>query len=308
MASLAKPIKSSLECVQIAWAKQLRDFRQWCKPEGQAVYAWKRAPVKQAIMACRSNMIDDAEAMLSAYQASQTGEKGQSAFIPAMTTAIAPIQTPPELDQVVGRASWLDVIVPTDTQGRMVQLRSMPAAFRCQIAFFCPDNHGAMMVANQFCLFWKHESKRTFPVTFELGYNDDGSKITDDWRFRVLDNSLYPDVALQDYKNLTVSTVDCTLVGAIPIIGGLDGEWDDVTDTGEQSDDGVGGLTDVRSPAPVGHTPIKGGRDPSDIAHSAKVAGLVVRQADVYDKADARHTRIEANPDTRVITQTELGD
>ncbi len=128
--------KSSLECIQMAWALRLRDFRQWCKPEGQAVYRWKTSPLEQAILACRSNMIDDSQAMLKAWEENQNSSDNRSAFIPVMTTAIAPIQTPPEYDQVVGRSAWLDVTIPHDPENRVAQLRAIPSALRCQIAFF----------------------------------------------------------------------------------------------------------------------------------------------------------------------------
>lgn len=297
-------IKSSLECIQMAWAYRLRDFRQWCKPEGQAVYAWKTAPLKQAILACRSNMIDDAEAMLKAWvensnHVKNPTHKGLSAFIPVMTTAIAAIQSPPEYEQVIGRSEWLNVVIPNDPLQRVVQLRSIPSAFRCQIAFFCPDTHGAMMVANQFCLYWKNEAKRTFAVPFELG-KVGNEKIIDNWQFRVLDNSLYPDTALSDYKNLTVVTVDCTLVGDIPVVGGLGGVWDEVTDTGETGtpEDWI-----KIPPSNDGYhhyfSPIEGGRKP--IADLQKV----VTEADVYDLAIGHKTELRANKDTGEITQTE---
>ena len=223
--------KSSLECIQMAWALRLRDFRQWCKPEGQAVYRWKTSPLEQAILACRSNMIDDSQAMLKAWEENQNSSDNRSAFIPVMTTAIAPIQTPPEYDQVVGRSAWLDVTIPHDPENRVAQLRAIPSALRCQIAFFCPDVHGAMMISNQLCAYFRHESKRTFEVAFELGFVGD-KKLIDNWEFRVLDNSLYPDTA-GEYQNLTIVTVDCTIMGDIPLITGLDGAWDNYTDTGE---------------------------------------------------------------------------
>lgn len=288
---MVTPIKSSLDCVQIAWAKLLRDFRVWTKPEGQALYRWKTAPLKHAIMACRSNMIDDAEAMIKAWETTQSEPgQAQSAFIPVMTTAIAPIQAPPDFEQVVGRSEWLEVVVPSDPLGRVVRMRTMPAAFRCQIAFFCPDNSGAMMLSNQFCLYMRNEAKRTFAVNFELGKHGE-QVISDDWRFRVLENTLMPDVALQDYKNLTVVTVDCTIVGSIPIVTGLGGEWDDLTDTHEYG-------------TPPGYPPIVGGRD----EYPDSALNLVVTDADVYDKADARHVHLHADVETGEITQTELGD
>lgn len=295
-------IKSSLECIQQAWAYRLRDFRQWCKPEGKSVFAWKIAPLGQAILACRSNMVDDAEAMLKAWEENQNANTtGRSAFIPVMTTAIAPIQSPPEYEQVVGRASWLDVVLPQDSQNRVLQMRTMPSAFRCQIAFFCPDTHGAMMVANQFCLYWKHESKRTFDVFFEVGM--DGSKIlTDDWAFRVLENSLFPDLASTDYKNLSIATVDCTIVGDIPIFIGLGGEWDDYTDNGEYgTPPGWNNIPPDKNPNGI-FKPIEGGAtNPADLQK-------LVIEADTHDLGNGEKRHIVIDPSTLVITETDTTD
>lgn len=256
------------------------------------MWRWKTAPLKQCIMAAKSSMIDDAEAMLRAWSENENAkdDKGMSAFMPVMTTAIASIQTPPEHEQVVGRADWLDVIIPQDPLQRAVKMRTMPSAFRCQIAFFCPDAHGAMMLAGQFCLYFKSESKRTFGVDFEVGAHE-GKPIIDTWRFRVLDNSLYPDKAVSEYQNLHIVTVDCTIIGDIPVVVGLGGSWDDVTDTIE-----VG--------APHGHKPITGKhkvKDGSDHPQTADEVGKlylpddVVREADVYHQEN--HTKVVANDD-----------
>lgn len=225
------------------------------------------------------------------YKAKIGGFSTAVSFIPTMITAVAPIQSPPEYEQVVGRSEWLNVVLPHDPKKRVVSLRTMPSAFRCQIAFFCPDSHGAMMVANQFCLYFKNEAKRTFSVGFELGFADDHQqqKLVDDWQFRVLENSLFPDKVASDYKNLTIVTVDCTIIGDIPIVSGLGGEWDGVTDTKE-----VG--------TPPLHKPIVGTRTPAYIAKQ----NSVVTEADVYDDVAENHVRLTADPKTLQVRQTKL--
>lgn len=303
--------KSSLECIHMAWALRLRDFRQWCKPEGQAVYRWKTAPLEQAILACRSNMIDDSQAMLKAWEENQNSQS-HSAFIPVMTTAIAPIQTPPEYDQVVGRSAWLDVAIPHDPENRVAQLRSIPSALRCQIAFFCPDVHGAMMISNQLCAYFRHESKRTFEVAFELGFVGD-KKLIDNWEFRVLDNSLYPDTA-GEYQNLTIVTVDCTIMGDIPLITGLDGAWDNYTDTGEvgtpEKWKDIPPSTDITPKKPINpFTPVNGAtvNHPFNPIIGEKTPNrelnAVVIEADIYPEVNKR---IKANKQTKEITVENL--
>lgn len=308
---------TSLEQVQMAWGYILRDFRQWCKPEGKAMQAWKNAPLEKAIFACRSSMVDDSEAMLKAWdEYTRDDDDRKSTFLPVMTTAIAPIMTPPELDQVVGRASWLTTKTPHDD--RIIELKAMPSAFRCQIAFFCPDTHGAMMVANQFCLYFKNESKRTFKIPFEIGRADDGTPIVDEWSFRVIENSLYPDSAMSEYKNLTIVTVDCTMVGSIPIVVGMGGDWDSDTDTGEKPSamptkwqhlpKNADGTPISSNRPPIGASknplaPIQGEQKSMDernqtvrevsIRHFAKYDNTQGHQAPYHDK----HTKITANDD-----------
>lgn len=303
--------KSSLECIQMAWALRLRDFRQWCKPEGQAVYRWKTAPLEQAILACRSNMIDDSQAMLKAWEENQNSPNHRSAFIPVMTTAIAPIQTPPEYDQVVGRSAWLDVAIPHDPENRVAQLRAIPSALRCQIAFFCPDVHGAMMISNQLCAYFRHESKRTFEVAFELGFVGD-KKLIDNWEFRVLDNSLYPDTA-GEYQNLTIVTVDCTIMGDIPLITGLDGAWDNYTDTGEVGTSekwkDIPPSTDITPKKPINpFTPVNGAtvNNPFKPVSGEKTTNAdlnaVVIEADIYPD----NQRIKADKQSKEISVESL--
>lgn len=301
--------KSSLESIQIAWGYVLRDFRQWCKPEGQAMWRWKTAPLKQCIMAAKSSMIDDAEAMLRAWSENQNTKdsQGMSAFLPVMTTAIASIQTPPEHEQVVGRADWLDVVIPNDPLERVVKMRTMPSAFRCQIAFFCPDAHGAMMLANQFCLYFKSEKKRTFGVDFEIGEYE-GKPITDTWRFRVLDNSLYPDRAMSEYQNLHIVTVDCTIIGDIPVVVGLGGEHDKLTDTVEMgvpaNHQAIKGEIHNALDGSVGHQDgNKNGKDTTthtpqttDELGEFALKDDIVRQADIHHH-DKSYTRVSADDD-----------
>lgn len=295
---MTKYSKSSLESIFTAWGKLLRDFRVWSKPEGQAMYHWKTAPVSQAILACRGSMIDDAEAMLGAWIENQNrdGEKGQSAFIPVMTTAIATIQAPPSDDQVIGRSEWLDVILPQDPLKKPAQMRLMPSAFRCQVAYFSPDEHGAMMLANQFCLYLKNESKRTFDVQFEHGFINDEKIITTD-QFRVLENSLYPDKADFGYKNMTIVTIDATMIGNIPIIVAdhIQNSWNEITDTVEQG-------------TPPKLEPVKGSRTP-DVIESKK---YVVTEADVYDnkKKQGEYIHIEADLATgeRTVEKRDASD
>lgn len=321
---------SPLECIQIAWSLKLRDFRQWCMPTTQGVYDWKSRRLEAAIEVARASMVDDSEAMLrsiyesdNAKKAGKTKESGSSVYLPVLITAISPIETPPEYEQVVGLPYWVNVVLPQDPLKRVVQMRSTAVAYRCQIAFFGSDPHSTSDIARQFCSFWKHEAKRTFPVSFEIGI-EGKEVIRDEWNFRVLENSLYPDSATTDLKNLYIATVDCTIVGSIPEVVGLGGAWDNVTDTGEpyeslptrpnpnydptkptipldpNNPDGPA-INDPREPIPGEYgQPIGGSRDSYDDLNS------MVIEADIKEKGVKQGVRVSIDLDTSVITETKI--
>ena len=326
--SKTKRLLSPLECLQLAWAMKLRDFRQWCMPTTQGVYDWKRRRLEAAIVVAKTSMVDDVESMLKAIQendnaknAGYKNKSGSSVYLPVLMTAISPIETPPEYDQVGGLPYWVNVVLPQDPLKRVVQMRSVPVAYRCQIAFFSPDPHSASDIARQFANFWKHEEKRTFPVSYDVGVLE-GKAIKDDWNFRVLENSLYPDNASIDLKNLFIVTVDCTIVGAIPEIVGLGGDWDEVTDTGEpqeslptrpnpeydpekptipldpENPEGPA-INPPRVPIP-GDKPVEGNRDSYEELNS------LVIEANVDDEDSDHEVRVAIDPDTGVITETNV--
>lgn len=286
---------SPMESIQIAWGLNLRDFRQWCSPAGQtAIRDWKTRRIESAIIVSKTSMIDDVEAMLKAIQQTENArnagklETGTSVKLPVMITAISAIESPPERELVVGSPTWVNVVIPTDPMQRAVQMRTTPVSYRCQIAFFAPSIHAASSIANQFVNFWKHEGKRSIQVSYELGYAGT-SIIKDIWDFRVAENTIYPDKADVGIPNISAITVDCVIVGAEPIVTGLGAYGDDITDTGEP--DGS---------IPPGLPPIEGGITPPD------VLGKFVIEADVIEEEAGRHTRVAIDPNTLVITQTDL--
>lgn len=286
---------SPLESLQKAWGYKLRDFRQWCSPRNQtAIRDWKVRRVEAAIIVSKTNMIDDAEAMLKAIaqrdNAQSTGKlhAGTSVSLPVMITAIDAIENPPDRDIVIGQPQWVNAVVPSDPFQRAVQMRTTPVAYRCQIAFFAPNAHAASAIANQFVNFWKHEGKRTFAVDYELGFA--GTAIVRDaWDFRVVENTLFPDKIDVGLPNVYGATVDCTIVGLEPTVVGLGGYGDDITDTGEP--DGS---------IPPGLPPVPGTRLPED------ELGKFVIEADVFDEAVDTQTRVAIDPETRIITETKI--
>ena len=299
--SQAIRLLSPMESVQVAWGLKLRDFRQWCSPSNQvALTNWKTRRLEGAIIVARSTMIDDAEAMLKAIAQTDNARaamdltnSGTSVSLPIMITAISAIETPPEREQVIGVANWLNVVIPKDPLQRIVQMRTMPIAYKCQVAFFAPDPHSASAIAKQFVTFWRDEAKRSLNVSYDVGYATTlagTTKVGLDWKFRVIENSLYPDKADVGIPNVYAVTIDCMIVGAEPNVVGLGGYGDDITDKGEP--DGS---------IPDGLPPIGGGGGNEDELNA------VVTEADLYELQSRQWTRVNADPLTGIITQTNMG-
>ena len=293
---------SPLESVQMAWGLKLRDFRQWCAPAGQrSIRNWKTRQLEGAIIVAKSQMIDDAEAMLKSVQQNDNAlatndltNSGTSVSLPFMITAISSVESPPEREALIGQPDWINVVVPSDPQQRVVQMRTTPATYRCQMAFFCSDPHAASAIANQFVNFWKKEAKRGFDVSYDLG-SAGATVIKEGWNFRVLENTLFPDKIDVGIDTVYGATVDCLIVGLEPTVVGLgiinDEGYndDDITDTGEPN-----------GSIPPGLPPVPGSRDPVD-----QLNGFVT-EADIIDKALATSTRVSIDPGTGVITETQL--
>lgn len=266
--------KSSRECVLDAWVNRIADFRAWCKPETQHAHNWKTRPFSQAVGGCRAQLVDDAEAMLTEWRINENAdvEGGSTAFIPVMLTAIASIEVPPDVGQIMGVPYLLNSMIPNDPLEREVQLRTIPAAWRAQIAYFSTNPHDAQSIANQFCAYMTDDAKRRFQVSYDLG-----GGFVDQWDIMVLENNLFPSDAPNESKNMSIFTVDVTMIGLVPHVIGLGGDWDSVTDAGYNPLTGEMGGDN-------------GGQDPS--------LGLLVVQADFDDE----NTRVVADPDTGDVT------
>ena len=277
---------SSLMCVLDAWVHVLGDFRAWFKPETPHGMTWKQAPLSQSIKGVKAKLIDDVEGMIADWRANKNDTKeGQTSKLPVLLTAVAETAAPPEISQVIGQPYWTDVIVPNDPQERVVQMRTIPKAVRAQVVYITSNPHDASSISDQFCAYMTDDNKRRFAVNYHLG-----GGLVSDFKMTVLENSLFPDSAPSDAKNLTIITVDVTMIGLVPHVVGLGGEWDSVTDVGVDPDNGDVG----------GDNATGGGQKPADQREA------VVIRANLHDEEIGRHNRVDADPVTGEITDTEV--
>lgn len=277
---------SSLMCVLDAWVHVLGDFRAWFKPETPHGMTWKQAPLGQSIKGVKAKLIDDVEKMVSEWRSNSNDSKdGQTSKLPVLLTAVAETTAPPEISQVIGQPYWTDVIVPNDPQERVVQMRTIPKAVRAQVVYITANPHDASSISDQFCAYMTDDNKRRFDVSYHLG-----GGLVSDFKMTVLENSLFPDSAPSEATNLTIITVDVTMIGLVPHVVGLGGDWDSSTDVGvDQSTGDVGG-----------ENAIGGGQKPADQREA------VVVQANLHDEEIGRHNRVDADPLTGEITDTEV--
>jgi hypothetical protein len=209
---------SVIEHFQESWGRFLNEFRDWITPDTKAILDWKTRPLKEAIAACQSRMIDDAMSMWAQWRKHQNSPSttGGSAFLPVMLTAFESVPSAPSIRDIRAVPYWKKVIIPSDPQQRVVQMRTTSMAVRAQVVMFASTPHDIAWLAAQFVSFVSDEDRRYLGLNIHLG---DG--IYERWPLTLLDNSLYANTVPLNEKNLLGCRVDLVLNGLIPQVVGL---------------------------------------------------------------------------------------
>lgn len=268
MANTVLP-SNSLKSIQDAWLHLLLRFKSWYFPESILTKDWKERPALKAIRSCKARLMDDSEGMLADFSKNKNDPnktEGSSAYLPIMLTATAAVDMPPDLSQLIG----VPYFVSGEKDGKEIRIRVIPSAVRCQIAFYSSNSNDTRSVCQQFCAFLNDDNMRRIDVEFEIGVG-----IKDTFRFTVFENNLLPSAVPVEASNLSIATVDVTLVGYIPQVIGLGAVGEDKISTGYDNQ----------------------GR-PNETAKDG-MNGEVVVQADQYDE---HHTRIIADKETGKVT------
>lgn len=273
-----------LKNIQDAWLLMLLRFRAWYLPETSQTKEWKFRPVAEAIRSCRSTLMDDAEGMLVAYRKNpNNGDMvGPSAAMPVMLTATAVVDMPPDASQLLGTPYLVDAAYGD----KSVRVRVVPTAVRAQMAFFSTNPHDARSLAGQFCTYLADDWTRKVNVEFAIG-----NGYHDKFKFIVFDNNVMPAAIPSEALNLTIFTVDVTLVGYVPQVLGLELDGENSVHMPYNPDGSENNSFD-----PVTGVPTQPLVPPN---------GEVVIQADQFDE---QHTRILADRDTGSITVQKIRD
>lgn len=221
-----------LKAVQNAWVHMLLGFRSWMLPETQQVAEWKMRETAKAIRSCRAQLMDDSEGMLMAFRKNPNdgSTTGTSSFLPVLLTATAAVDMPPDASQLLGVPYFVDTVI-NDTLAR---IRVVPQAVRAQVAFYATNPHDARSISSQLCAYLSDDFRRRINVKFKLGGN-----VTDEFRFIVFDNTLMPTHVPNEASNISIFTVDVTLIGYVPHVVGLGANGQDYVDYGYDPDTGI---------------------------------------------------------------------
>lgn len=210
--------RDSFKFIQDAWVRMLLDFRAWFYPETPQMVEWKRRDIMQAIRACRASMVDDTEEMLASYRKNvNKDDKLTSAFMPVMLTATAVVDQPPSVSQLLTVPYFIDGMI----DGKNIRIRTVGSAVRAQIAFFATNPHDARSVCEQFCAYMTDDFRRKIKISYDLG-----GGYSDEYPAMVLENELFPSPVPHEQKNLSIFTVDVTLICTVPHVLGLNGLTD----------------------------------------------------------------------------------
>lgn len=218
---MSEPL-SVVEYFQQSWAKYLSDFRSWMSPNTKAMLHWKTRPLKEAIAACPSRMVDSAMDMWSQWRKHQDNP---SAVIPVMLTAFEAVPTSPSISDIKAVPEWTKVVLENDPLERVVQMRTVSLTIRAQIVIFAPTTHDIAWFVTQFVNYAKREEKRYLQLNVQLG---DG--INEEWPLTILNNQVDASTVPLNEKNLLACRIDLYLNGLIPEVVGLGESVDGMVD------------------------------------------------------------------------------
>lgn len=217
-------VLSPRECVSQAMGNFILDFRTWLIPETKLLTRWKTQ--KYAYAVAEGKLVDDLPSMLDSL-------RKKAIDFPILVYAVRQISAPPELSQVLGTHHEIKTVIPSDPLKRRVLLRTEPRVYHVQFLFLSNDVDSANAFTSQFCSYIRLMEKRRFEVNYFLSPD-----LRDKWHLTILDNSIYPDTADLEDKNIVAGLLDFDLSGLVPrVTKGLPQLYPD--DFGDGS--GIGG-------------------------------------------------------------------
>jgi hypothetical protein len=202
----------------------------------KAMHEFARRGQSKAMAWAPGRMVDSAQAMLDAWQRSDTDPAPtQPAKLPVVIVAMADDYTPTTRDfnRQVDNSQW--VIIPGDAKERAFGLRTVLADIRVQVAVFASEQPTASNISALFTSFLGAMENRRFYAEFAF------AGIPMQWPVQIEDPGPMG-VAVKDdeNKNVKIVAVDLTLKATVPLFD---------APSAEEPSDGKGIPGDPNDPA-----------------------------------------------------------
>ncbi|RUT30924.1 hypothetical protein WG29040_23590 [Pseudomonas sp. PAMC 29040] len=209
---MSRPLNGSFDQIKIGFAQYLKRWRDGLYADyadTKAVQAFMAKPFNQAVMVASSRMVDDAEAMLVAYQKNKNGEDGKSTLFPVLLFAMD--------ENFIGTgADWGgDQIGRTMQQieegGSWYGYKHVMQDRRLQMVIIASEGGSAQSLAAQLSSFIKEPSNRYFDAEYQFGQYKVSmpqalESVRVDWM----------EVKPDGVKNIKILVADLTLKCSIP--------------------------------------------------------------------------------------------
>lgn len=209
---MSRPLNGSFDQIKIGFAQYLKRWRDGLYADyadTKAVQAFMAKPFNQAVMVASSRMVDDAEAMLVAYQKNKNGEDGKSTLFPVLLFAMD--------ENFIGTgADWGgDQIGRTMQQieegGSWYGYKHVMQDRRLQMVIIASEGGSAQSLAAQLSSFIKEPSNRYFDAEYQFGQYkvpmpQTLESVRVDWM----------EVKPDGVKNIKILVADLTLKCSIP--------------------------------------------------------------------------------------------
>ena len=147
--------------LKIAFAEDLAAFHLQVVGMTRAVASFRARPFAKAYAWAPSRMVDDAQALVDAYQRNDTDQAPtQPPRLPMCLVAIAKNFEPMGHDFGIQSSEPIDLMIPDDPKERSFKVRIMAGDVRAQLAFFATDIATAQSIAAQYLLYIDPPARR----------------------------------------------------------------------------------------------------------------------------------------------------
>ena len=206
MGNFTDPIKAG-------FGRYLAGFHQQLMGDTLGVREFAARPFGKAAVWAPGRMADSVEEMLEAWRKNDTSQATQpKVYLPVMIAALSKDFTPAPGDFVMNRGDWIDVMIPSDTEGRVFKMRSVTRDVRAVVLIAAADEPTASSLALQLQAYCSEMFNRRFAAHYPLAGLDEKWPVS----LEVPDIMTVP--VLTEQKNITMMTAEFTLRATIPML------------------------------------------------------------------------------------------